>query len=99
MLHGQVQEDLSDILIKVPAVSGALTYQELCVAAKNEERRQKYLSRRDQYRKDKNVMPSSGSGRLKSIRGRPQTDCKTVQPLMNLLAGNAVMYVTVLSTS
>ena len=76
LLHGQLQEDLSDILIKVPAVSGALTYQELCVAAKNEERRQKYLSRRDQYRKDKNVIPSSGSSRLKSIRGRPQTDRK-----------------------
>ena len=77
LLHGQLQEGLSDILIKAPAVSGALTYQELCVAAKNEERRQKDLSRRHQYRKDENVIPSSGSDRLKDIRGRTQTDRRT----------------------
>ena len=50
LLHGQLQEGLSDALIKAPAVSGALAYQELCVAAKNEERRQKELCRRHQYR-------------------------------------------------
>ena len=59
-------EGLSDALIKAPAVSGALTYQELCVAAKNEERRQKDLCRRHQYRKEENVMPPSGSDMYKN---------------------------------
>lgn len=49
LLHGQLQDGLSDILMRAPAVSGALTYQELCGAAKNEERRQKDLSKRHQY--------------------------------------------------
>ena len=39
LLHGQLQEGLTDVLTRAPAVSGGLTYQELCVAAKNEERR------------------------------------------------------------
>ena len=39
LLRGQLQEGLSDVLIRAPAVSGALTYQGLCVAAKNEEDR------------------------------------------------------------
>ena len=36
LLHGQLQEGLSDIFIKAPAISGALTCQELYVGAKNE---------------------------------------------------------------
>ena len=74
MLHGQLQEGLSDALIKAPAVSGALAYQELCVAAKNEERRQKELCRRHQYRKDENVTPPLGSDRHTNARERSQAD-------------------------
>ena len=74
LLHGQLQEGLSDVLIRAPAVSGALTYQELCVAAKNEERRQKDLCRRHQYRKDENATPPSGSNAHRSVRGRSQAD-------------------------
>ena len=39
LLHGQLQEGLRYALMKAPAVSGARDYQELCTAAKNEERR------------------------------------------------------------
>ena len=77
MLHGQLQEGLSDMLIKAPAVSGALTYQGLCVAAENEERQQKDLSKRHQYRKDDNIQPSSGSDTFKNARGRSPTDRRT----------------------
>ena len=37
-LHSQLQEGLSYELMKCPAVSGAQTYRELCLAAKNEEK-------------------------------------------------------------
>ena len=74
LLHGQLQGGLSDALIKAPAVSGALTYQELCVAAKNEERRQRDLCRRHQYRKDENVTPPSGSDKHTNAQERSQAD-------------------------
>ena len=74
LLHGQLQEGLSDALIRAPAVSGALTYQELCVAAKNEERRQTDLSRRHQYRKDENAIPPLGSNMYKNAQGRSPAD-------------------------
>ena len=74
LLHGQLQEGLSDALIRAPAVSGALTYQELCVAAKNEERRQTDLSRRHQYRKDENAIPLLGSNMHKNAQGRSPAD-------------------------
>ena len=65
------------MLIKAPAVSGALTYQGVCVATKYEERRQKDLSKRHQYRRDDNILPSSGSDTFKNVRGRSQTDRRT----------------------
>ena len=39
LLHSQLQEGLHYELMKAPSVSGALTYQALVMAAKNEERR------------------------------------------------------------
>ena len=51
LLYCQLQEGLRHDLIKVPAVSGATKYQELCVAAKNEEKRLAELQRRRQYSK------------------------------------------------
>ena len=39
LLRGQLQEGLRYIIVTAPAVSGVRTYQELCIAAKNEERR------------------------------------------------------------
>ena len=51
ILYGQLQEGLHYDLIKSPAVSGAQGYKELCVSAKNEEKRQAELRKRQQYRK------------------------------------------------
>ena len=49
LLYGQLNEGLKYNLIKAPAVSGASEYQQLCVAARNEERRQSELVKRQQY--------------------------------------------------
>ena len=48
-LYGQMQEGLKHNLMHSPNVSGALTYWELVMAAKNEERRQSELKKRRQY--------------------------------------------------
>lgn len=52
LLHGQLQEGLKYEILKGPAVSGAPTYQSLCPAAKNEEKRQAELHRRIHYCKE-----------------------------------------------
>ena len=49
LLYGQLQEGLRYDLLKSPAVSGARTYQELCISARSEERRQSELLKRQQY--------------------------------------------------
>eukprot|EP00731_Ephydatia_muelleri_P000008 Em0001g8a len=51
LLLGQMQEGLKHEVMKAPAVSGATSYKELCVAAKNEERRLKELQKREHYDK------------------------------------------------
>ena len=48
-LYGQLQEGLRHQLMRSPSVSGALTYKELVMAAKNEEKRQSELKKRQQY--------------------------------------------------
>ena len=52
LLQGQLQEGLRLTIVMAPAVSGAKTYQELCIPAKNEERRQLALSQRQLYRQE-----------------------------------------------
>lgn len=47
------QEGLKYELMKVSAVSGAGTYKELCIAAKNEEKRLTGLKKHEQYRREK----------------------------------------------
>ena len=49
LLYGQLNEGLKYNLIKSPAVSGASGYQQLCIAARNEERSQNDLIKRQQY--------------------------------------------------
>ena len=49
LLYAQLQEGLRYDLMKPPAVSGALNYQALCVAAKSEERRLDELQKREHY--------------------------------------------------
>ena len=51
LLHSQLQEGLRYELMRGPAVSGAQIYQELCLAAKNEEKRLAELKKRQQYMK------------------------------------------------
>ena len=51
LLCSQLQDGLLYNLMKAPAVSGAGNYQELCIAAKNEENRQAIIQRRQQYRR------------------------------------------------
>lgn len=52
LLCSQLQEGLKYSLMESPAVSGATSYQSVCVAAKSEEWRQAALKKRKQYRSD-----------------------------------------------
>ena len=56
LLLGQCQDRLRYDLMKAPAVSGARSYKELCMAAKNKEKRLVELRKRQQYQKT--VSPS-----------------------------------------
>ena len=51
LLYGQLREALRYELMRAPAVSGSAKYQELCVAAKNEEKWLAELHKRQQYSK------------------------------------------------
>ncbi len=51
LLYSQMQEGLRLELMRSAAVSGAGSYQALCLASKNEERRLAELTKRLQYRK------------------------------------------------
>lgn len=73
LLHGQLQEGLRYVLMKAPAVSGARDYQELCTAAKNEERRLSELNKRQQYLRDSTAEDTSGGHHkrhIRSVQGR-----------------------------
>ena len=48
-LYGQLQEGLRHELMRSPSVSGAITYKELVMAARNEEKRLSELKKRQQY--------------------------------------------------
>ena len=61
LLYSQLQEGLRDNLMEGPAVSGAVDYQALCIAAKNEERRQVELKKWKQYRRL--ALPSRSSNK------------------------------------
>ena len=51
LLYGQFQDGLSLQLMQGPAVSGARNYAQLCIAAKNEEKRLADLKKRREYAK------------------------------------------------
>ena len=65
-LHSQLQEGLLYKLMKSPAVSGAQRYTELCLAARNEEKRQDELEKRRQYLEKTGNLQALGKG-TKSI--------------------------------
>ena len=51
LLHSQLQEGLRYEVMKAPAVSGSPTYRELCLAARNGEKRVAELAKQRHYRK------------------------------------------------
>ena len=63
LLYGQLQEGLTYTLVKSTAVSGARSYSELCLAARNEERRLMELHRHQHYQQDSSntVLRRSGN--------------------------------------
>ena len=78
LLYSQLQEGLSDELMRSPAVSGALTYTELCIAAKNEEKRRAELAKRNQYRRPNQQKPSEAKqGSQQKTSGQPQKTTNT----------------------
>ena len=52
LLHSQLQEGLRYRILQSPTVSGAQTYGALCLGAKNEEKRQAELKKREKYRRE-----------------------------------------------
>ena len=73
LFYGQLQEGLHLQLMRAPAVLGAKNYQELILAAKNEDRRLADLKRRQEYARS---APQSASSRQKnsvqhSFKSRP----------------------------
>ncbi len=48
LLYAQLQDSLRYELVQAPAVSGALAYEQLCIAAKGEERRLMALKKRQE---------------------------------------------------
>ena len=72
LLYSQMQEGLKIKLMRDAAVSGAGSYQALCLAAKNEERRLAELRKRQQYRKATipSAPPSSSSSTSRKAPAR-----------------------------
>ena len=67
ILYGQLQDGLRMNLLRSPSVSGSLSYKELCMAAKNEERRQFEQKKKLEYSN------SSGSQDTSKSTGRHST--------------------------
>ena len=61
LLHGQLQEGLWYEIMKAPAVSGSHPYHELCLAAKNEEKRIDELAKLRLYRKTRLEQPDTST--------------------------------------
>ena len=64
LMHGQLQEGLRYELMRSPAVSGAQTYKELCLASTNEEKRLAELKKRQQYMRPPATPPPRPSSRI-----------------------------------
>ena len=59
LLYGQMQEGLKLELMESPAVSGAANYKQLCLAARNEEKRLKELEKRRRFLRSSTTVPSN----------------------------------------
>ena len=82
LLYAQFQEGLKYDLMRAPAVSGALKYQALCVAAKSEERRLAELQKRRQYQ-------SPQLRGTKKATNQPQVSAADGQPQQGQSAGGS----------
>ena len=71
LLYGQLHEGLRYSLMKAPAVSGANTYQELCGAAKSEERCQRELIKRQLYQREDSAKGSANAKKNSASSGVP----------------------------
>ena len=73
-LYGQLQDGLCPDLMHNPAVSGALTYKELCMAARNEEQRIAEMKKRKLYRSTAptDILGTKKSENQKKNDGRPR---------------------------
>ena len=60
MLYGQLQEGLRIGILGSPSVSGAMSYKELCMAAKNKEQRQTELRKLQDYSRPHNSFYNEG---------------------------------------
>lgn len=88
-LYSQLQAGLKLILMESPAVSGSLTYKQLCVAAKQEEKRLMELKWRRQHlerqvrhqearytsNSQSAAQSSKDSGNLDTLSGKPPREC------------------------
>ena len=71
-LYGQLQEGLKHNLMNSPNVSGALTYKELVLATKNEERRQSEIRKKKQYQNPpKTTSNSTGATKTSQASASP----------------------------
>ena len=75
MLHSQLHGGLRYDLMRSPAVSGAQSYQELCLAARQEEKRVAELKRRQQYNRTSTTTPNH-----KKKQGEKQQSSSTQPP-------------------
>ena len=76
MLHSQLHGGLRYDLMRSPAVSGAQSYQELCLAARQEKERVAELKRRQQYNRTSTATPNH-----KKKQGDKQQSSSTQPPL------------------
>ena len=78
LLYGQLQEALRCKLMRAPAMSGSTKYQELCMAAKNEEKHLAELCKRQQY--SKSSQQANKSKPPGDMQKYAWSDCSTPAP-------------------
>ena len=84
LLYGQLHEGLAIRIMEAPSVSGATDYSCLCVAARNEERRQTELQKRRSYQalasRHQHVSSHSQSSTRYQQQGGPSVSIPTIYP-------------------
>ena len=70
MLYGQLQEGLHLGILRSASVSGAMSYKELCMAAKNEEQRQAELKKQHDYSRSQSGFTNKGRYDDKSTKDK-----------------------------